>query len=77
MLLLRLAADISERQDDHRKARQGRFFGRSGRCGLRVGGDADLQRINPNRLGDVLELRWAEINDRAIEPTLHLPVGLL
>ena len=77
MLLLRIAADIGERQDDDRKARRGGFFGRWGRRGPRVGGLADLKRIDPDRLGDVLELGWAEVGDLEIEPPLDLPVGLL
>ena len=36
-----------------------------------------MQRIGPDRLGDVLELRRAEIGDREIEPPLDLPVGVL
>ena len=38
ILLLRVAADIGERQDDDREARRGGFFGRWGRRGLRLGG---------------------------------------
>ena len=38
---------------------------------------ADLQRIDPDRLGDVLELHCTEIVDRKIEPRLDLPVGVL
>ena len=38
MLLLRVAADIGERQDDDREARRGGFFGRWGRRGLRLSG---------------------------------------
>ncbi len=38
MLLLRVAADIGERQDDDREARRGGFFGRRGRRGLRLAG---------------------------------------
>ena len=34
MLLLRVAADIGERQDHHREARRGGFFGRDGRAAL-------------------------------------------
>ena len=45
--------------------------------GFAAGGRADLQRIDPDRLGDVLELRRAEIGDREIEPSLDLPVGVL
>jgi hypothetical protein len=40
-------------------------------------GDADLQRIDPYRLGDVLELGRAEIANRQIEPPLDLAVGVL
>ena len=47
------------------------------RRGLRDRRHADLQRICPDRLRDVLELRRAEIGDREIEPPLHLPVGVL
>jgi hypothetical protein len=36
-----------------------------------------VQRIGPDRLRDVLELRRAEVGDRQVEPTLDLPVGLL
>ena len=45
--------------------------------GLRLGGDADLQRIGPDRLGDVLELRRTEIGYSEIQPALDLPVGVL
>ena len=38
MLLLRVASDIGERQDDDREARRRGFFGRWGRRGLRLGG---------------------------------------
>ena len=77
MLLLRAASDIGERQDDDREARRGGFFGRRGRRGLRLGGLADFKRIDADRLGDVLELGRAEIDDREIEPPLHLPIGVL
>ena len=77
MLLFRIAADIGERQDDDREARRGGFFGRWGRRGLRLGGHADLERIDPDRLGDVLELGRAEIGDREIEPPLDLTIGVL
>jgi hypothetical protein len=40
------------------------------------GGDADLQRVDPNRLGDVLEFSRAEVVDGKIEPRLHLPIGV-
>ena len=44
---------------------------------FRLGGDADLQRIDPDRPFDVLELRLAEIRDRHVEPAAHLAVGVL
>ena len=44
---------------------------------LRLRGDAGLQRIDPDRLGDVLELGWAEIRHRQTEPPLHLAIGVL
>ena len=47
------------------------------RSGLRHGGDANLQRIDPDRIGDVLELGLAKIGDREIEPALHLTIGVL
>ena len=45
--------------------------------GLRLGGLADFERIDPDRLGDVLELGRAEIGDGEIEPPLDLPIGVL
>ena len=36
-----------------------------------------MKRIDPDRLGDILELRWAKITDREIEPTLDLTIGVL
>ncbi len=63
-----------------RRERQERFFGLGGfrlRRGLRLRRHADLQRIGPHRLRDVLELRRAEIGDRKIEPPSYLPIGVL
>ena len=77
MLLLGIAADIGEGQNDDREARRGGFFRRWGRRRLRLGGVADLKRIDPDRLGDVLELGRAEIGDSQIEPPLDLPIGVL
>ena len=42
----------------------------------RLGKNTDLQRIGPDRLGDVLEFQ-AEIGHREIKPSLDLPVSLL
>ena len=36
-----------------------------------------MQRIDPDRFGDVLKLGRAEIADREIEPSLDLPKGVL
>jgi hypothetical protein len=44
---------------------------------LRWGGSPDLQRVSPNRFGDVLELRRTKIRDRKIEPRFDLPIGVL
>ena len=53
------------------------FSSGRGRRGLRLGGLADIKRIDPDRLGDVLELGRAEIGDGEIEPPLDLPIGVL
>jgi hypothetical protein len=37
----------------------------------------DFKRIDPDRIGDVLELDRAEIADGEIEPALHLTIGVL
>ena len=60
-------------------ASEERFFGATAcwRRGLRLRRDADLQRIDPDRLGDVLELGRAEIGDRQIEPAFDLAIGVL
>ena len=83
IFLLGVAAHVGERQHGDR-----RLDGQRGRrvvVGLTsIGGPAsdlgrqpDLQRIDADRLGDVLELRRTEIADRQIEPSLNLPEGLL
>src|SRR5260370_18354883 len=56
MLLLRFAADVGEREDDHREARRGGFFGRWDRYRLRLGPFADFARKNPERLAAVFDL---------------------
>ena len=40
-------------------------------------GRARDSRIDPDRLGDVLEWDWAEVCDREIEPPFDLPIGVL
>ena len=70
-----------QRREPERERRERRTLFRLGglRLGrrLRLGGDAYLQRIDPDRSFDVLELRRAEISDRHIEPAAHLAVGVL
>ena len=77
MLLLRVAADIAERQNDDREARGIGFFGHQGRRGFRHSGHAHVERINADRLGDVLELGRAKIADGEVKPPLHLTIGVL
>ena len=38
---------------------------------------ADFERIDADRLGDVLELGRAEVGDLQIKPSLDLPIGVL
>ena len=45
--------------------------------GLCVGGFGHFERIDPDRLGDVLELGRTEIIDREIKPSLDLAIGVL
>jgi hypothetical protein len=71
ILLFRVSSHIGERQNHDREARGG-FVGRWDRSGL-----AHVKRIDANRLGDVLELRRAEVGHDQIEPTLDLSVGVL
>ena len=53
------------------------FSGAGAGAGFAWAGCADVERIDPDRLGDVLELGRAEIGDREIEPPLDLPIGVL
>ena len=46
-------------------------------AGFATAGTPTCERIGPDRLGDVLELRRAEIGDGEIEPPLDLAVGVL
>jgi hypothetical protein len=72
------AAGAGPRHDDHREARRPLPVGLgNGGRGLRLGRDVDLQRIDPDGLGNVLELGRAEIVDSEIEPPPDLPIGLL
>ena len=56
-----------------------RFFGATGSAGFAASPrrDADLQRVNPDGVGDVLEFGGAEVADSEIEPALDLTIGVL
>ena len=49
----------------------------SGQCGLRLRGNADSKRVDPNRVSDILQLDLAEIADCEIEPAFDLAIGVL
>ena len=53
------------------------FGRRDGHRRFRLRRLADFERIDVDRLGDVLALGRAEIADRHREPSLDLPIGLL
>ena len=55
----------------------GRLVADSGVAAAFASAAADTQRIDPDRLGDVLELGAAEIADREVEPRLDLAIGIL
>src|ERR1700722_16165080 len=62
------------------RSQRGALFWRDGSCwcgGLRLRRLADVERINPDRLGDVLELGLAEVGDRQIKPSFDLTIGVL
>ena len=46
-------------------------------AGLAWAARADLERIDPDRLGDILEFSLAKVADHEIEAPLDLPVGVL
>ena len=77
MLMARIAANVGERQNDHREARGAGFFRRWGWRGLRLCWLADFKRIDADRFGDVLELGRSEITDREVKPPLYLTIGVL
>ena len=57
--------------------RGGSFSVTTGDAGFGLRRLADFERIDPDRLGDVLELGRAKIDDSEIEPPLHLPIGVV
>ena len=61
--------ECDDRDGDHQRHRAP--------LGGRAHGDADLQRIGPNRLFDVLQLGLAEVGDRHVEPPAHLAISVL
>ena len=54
-----------------------RCFRYGGLGRLRLRRLANFERIDPDRLGDVLELDCAQIAHGQIEPGLNLPIGVL
>ena len=77
-LLLIASAKTGERQDDDRAARRpGLLRRRFERRRPDVSRRADLERINPQRLGNVLERLKAHVADGELDPPLHLPVSVL
>ena len=77
IFLLRIAANISEGQNDDGKARRDVFLRAWDWRRLRLLRLADFERINADWLGDVLELGGAKIVNREIETALYLTVGVL
>ncbi len=65
VILLRVAADIGERQDDHREARRT----------LPVRRGADLDREGPDWPRDVLERLPTEVDKVRVDPAAHVIVG--
>ena len=82
IFLLDVAAHIVEREHrdrgllDRRRRRLRRRGGFGRRGGIRLGGGADLKRIDPHRLDDVFELGVTEIVDGQIKSRAHLPIGI-
>ena len=73
ILLIGAAAEVGERQDDHRKAR------RAGpdiwRGGVGLAGPGGGGRVDAHRPGDVLQGLFAEIGQRDVEASPHILVG--
>ena len=66
------------RCQDRRECGEGRKeLAQPGHGPTRRGGLANFERIDADRLGDILELRRAEIADLEIEPLLHLAIRVL
>src|SRR5271155_2736863 len=68
------------RKPERERREQGTLWRLGGFCfaeGLCLGRNADLKRVDPDRLSDILELGEAEIADCEIEPPFDLPIGVL
>jgi hypothetical protein len=78
IFMFRVAAQIDERQHHHRQPRRRGPLG-SARAwrGTDLRRRADLERIDVDRLGDVLKFSGTEVVDGHIQPPLNLPVGVL
>jgi hypothetical protein len=74
-------SDYAQGRNAHDERSQQRVpLRESGRCrfsGLRTPGHADLQRVDPNWVSDVLKLGRAEVADSEVQPAFDLAVGIL
>ena len=75
MLLLRVVSEIGEGQDNHREARRPLPVrlggGRRGRRAFRT----SIERIDPHRPHDVLEVLVAEIDEIRTDLAAHVVIG--
>ena len=77
-LVLEIHAKTGEWQHDDRQARRRWLLGGSWACGwAALGRRTDLERIDPDRLGDIFEFGLAKIADHKIKAPLDLPIGVL
>jgi hypothetical protein len=75
MLMLRVAADVGERQDDDREVwRPSSSRLKGGERGWRDF-RASIKRIDPHRSHDVLEVLVSEIDEVRVDLAAHVVVG--
>ena len=65
---------VASSRNDERRSGEAGVEESSSPCLRRL---ADFERIDPDRVGNVLEFGRAEVGDREIEPSLHLAIGVL
>src|ERR1700722_8375197 len=77
-LVLEIHAKAGEWQHHNRQARRRRLLNR-GWAGRRagLGRRTNLERIDADRLDDILEFSLAKVADHDIEAPFHLPIGVL